>query len=232
MCGNVAVKKPENHKPDSSHVSASSKLQSDVHANSKEAIVSAVSKDELCCNEEVEEDSHQSDSSHVSASSNLSCDVPVNVEGMALNSVQNSLEMCAKNKTEELSVSVEALASDEDTPDTMGYVRYYLRTAYQLLLRAMVRDPVDSPPRALESSIHQPQIEPTTKTAQRSKETNKNSASGTIENDIYFFADIYDTFIIQTVRYTFISVGTEPVLYQSTYVPFDIAQLRFVDVIK
>ncbi|XP_078380705.1 uncharacterized protein LOC144663574 [Oculina patagonica] len=148
LCDNEAVEK-ENHQSDSNHVSPSSQLPCDVPVNSEEAAVPTVSKDELCGNEAVEKDNHKPDSSHDSASSKLPCDVPVNVEGMALNS--DSLEMFAKNKTEEPSVSVGALASDEDTPDTMSYVRYYLRTAYQLLLRAMVRDPVGSTP--LESSI-------------------------------------------------------------------------------
>ena len=38
----------------------------------------------------------------------------------------------------------------------MGYVHYYLRTAYQLLFGAMMQDPAGTPP--LESIIQQSQV--------------------------------------------------------------------------
>ncbi|XP_078380681.1 uncharacterized protein LOC144663562 isoform X2 [Oculina patagonica] len=165
LCGNESVE-DNSHQSDSSRVSASSKLPYDVPVNPEEAAVSAVCKDELCGNEAVEEGKHQSDSKHVSASSKLPCDVLVNSGKMELNPVQNALAMCAKIKTKERPVSVGALASDVDTPDTIGYVRYYLRTAYQFLFGAMRQNPVGSVP--LESDIHQPQE---LRTAQPSQST-------------------------------------------------------------
>ncbi|XP_078378759.1 uncharacterized protein LOC144661922 isoform X2 [Oculina patagonica] len=134
--GNEAVKK-DKHRPDSSHVSAFSRLPCNVPVNSEEATVPTVS------NETMEKDNHESDSSHVSASSKLPCDVPVNFE--------NASALCAKIKTED--VSVGALASDVDTPDTTGFVNYCLRSAYQLLFGAVCQDPVGSI--LLESRIHQ-----------------------------------------------------------------------------
>ncbi|XP_078380683.1 uncharacterized protein LOC144663563 isoform X1 [Oculina patagonica] len=150
LYGNEAVEE-KSHQSDSNRVSASSKLPYDVHVNRGEAAVPTVSKDEMCGNEAVEEDKHKADSKHVSASSKLPCDVLVNSEKME----KNALAMCAKIKTEERPVSVGAQASDVDTPHTIGYVRYYLRTAYQFLFGGMRQNPVGSVP--LESVIHQPQ---------------------------------------------------------------------------
>ncbi|XP_078378765.1 uncharacterized protein LOC144661926 [Oculina patagonica] len=166
LCGNDAVKDNGNQSF-SSHVSASSKLPYNVHDNSEKTVVSAISKDKLCDNEAVEDNSNQPESSHVAASSKVPCDMPVNSEQMALNSVQNALAMCAKIKNEELPVSVGAQASDVDTPDTIGYVRYYLRTAYQLLFGATRQNPVGSV--SLESSVHQPQESSTAQPSQSTR---------------------------------------------------------------
>ena len=122
----------------------------------KESAVPAPVNHQMCADEAVEDSSHQPGSGQVSGSLTLPCDMPANSEEIALNSVQNALEMCAKIKTEDLPVSVGAPPSDVDTPDTMGYVHYYLRTAYQLLFGAMVQDPVNSTP--LESNIQHSQV--------------------------------------------------------------------------
>ena len=122
----------------------------------KESAVPAPVNHQMCADEGVEDSSHQPRSGQVSGSLMLPCDMPANSEEMALNSVQNALEMCTKIKTEDLPVSVGAPPSDVDTPDTMGYVHYYLRTAYQLLFGAMVQDPVNSTP--LESNIQHSQV--------------------------------------------------------------------------
>jgi len=47
--------------------------------------------------------------------------------------------------------------SGAESPDTMGYVHYYLSTAYQLLCGAMKRDPAGTLP-AVESVIQQSQV--------------------------------------------------------------------------
>ncbi|XP_078378761.1 uncharacterized protein LOC144661924 isoform X2 [Oculina patagonica] len=166
LCGNEAVEE-NSHQSNSSHVCASSLLPYNVHDNSEKTVVSAISKDELCGNEAVEDNSNQPDFSHVSASSKVPCDVPVNSEQMALNSVQNALPMCAKIKNEELPLSVGTVASDVDTPDTIGYVRYYLRTAYQLLFGATRHNPVVSVTQ--ESSVHQPQESSTAQLSQSTR---------------------------------------------------------------
>ncbi|XP_078378766.1 uncharacterized protein LOC144661927 [Oculina patagonica] len=150
LCGNEAVK-DNSHQSDSSHVSAFSKLPCNVPVNSKEATVPTVSS------ETMEKGNHKSDSSHISASSKLPCDVPVNFE--------NASALCAKIKTED--VSVGALASDVDTPDTTGFVNYCLRTAYQLLVGAVRQDPVGSI--SLESRIHQRQEPGTAQSSQSTR---------------------------------------------------------------
>ncbi|XP_078362419.1 uncharacterized protein LOC144646637 [Oculina patagonica] len=116
----------------------------------EEAGVPAVFNDEMEKTAVLSDTGHLPGSSH--DSSKLPAEKPITSEDMALNSMQNALEMCARIKTEELPV---AGTSGVDTADTMGYVHYYLRTAYQLLFGAALQNPAGSTP--LEGIIHQSQ---------------------------------------------------------------------------
>ncbi|XP_078380269.1 uncharacterized protein LOC144663231 [Oculina patagonica] len=83
-----------------SHVSASSKLPYYVNANSEEDTVPAVSRDELCGNEAVKDNSNQSDSSHVCASSKLPYNVHDNFEKTVVSAISKD-ELCGNESAED-----------------------------------------------------------------------------------------------------------------------------------